>query len=174
MAGKTALTADQILAIERCVQLSKDWNSSLSIKDLWKSEPQGKKFPKPQIFRTTLALNGVAIEGVFVQGWFKKTKIPGERDRIYISLIVNEVRAVGVDDGPAMASHTNTIGEGLPYFRQKIHHPHVHRLVDGKYGYAEPLEQQGSQGLWLLFVDEANILRAPQFELPVGQLEFPI
>lgn len=174
MAGKTALTADQISAIEQCVQVSKDWNSSLSMQDLWKVEAQGNKFPKPHVFRTTLALNRVAIEGVFVRGWFKKTKIPGERDRVYISLFVNDVRAVAVDDGPSTASHTNTIGEGLPYFRQKIHHPHVHRLVDGKYGYAEPLEQQGSQGLWLLFVEEANISGAPEFKLPVGQLEFSI
>lgn len=173
MARKTTLTPDQISAVEQCVQLSKEWNSTLSMQDLWKAEAPKKNFPKPYVFRTTLAVNGVALESVFVTGWFKKSKIPGERDKVYLSLFVNEVRAIAVDDGPITTFHTNTIGTGLPFYQQKIGHPHIHWLIDGQYGYAEPLEEQDGSGLWLLFSTKANIVNVPGFSLPPGQLELP-
>lgn len=171
MARKSALTPDQVSAIEQCVQVSKEWNSSITVQDLWTADPLGKNFPKPYSFRTTLAVNGITMEGVFVTGWFKKTKIPGERDKTYLSLIVNEVRAIAVDDGPSVEGHTNVIGSGLPHYQKKIGHPHLHRLVDGKYGYAEPLPEIDTQSLWLVFSNEANIQNVPGFDLPPGQME---
>jgi hypothetical protein len=172
MARKGALTPEQISVIEQCMQMLKDWNSPLSIDEMWKTE-SAKGFPRPYSFRATLAHNSVAIEGVFVDCYFKKSKVHGERDKVSMTLCINDQRALSIDDGPP-ASHTNVIGVGLPHYMKTIGMPHMHRLVDGRDGYAEPLDEQTSQRLWVLFVSAGNILQAPPFFVPPDQLEFAI
>ncbi len=169
MTRKAVLTPEQIAAIDQCVQLLKDWNSTISIEEMWTTET-AKGFPKPYAFRATLAIQSVALEGVFVDCYFKKSNIFGERDKVSMTLCVNQQRALSIDDGPA-AAHTNVIGDGLPYFQKTIGMPHMHRLVDGQDGYAEPLDPQDNQSLWMLFTGAANILDAPAFSVPPDQLE---
>jgi hypothetical protein len=169
MTRKAALTLEQIEAIDQCVQLIKDWNSTISIEEMWATESV-RGFPKPYTFRATLAVQSVALESVFVDCYFKKSRIPGERDKVSMTLCVNQQRALSIDDGPP-ATHTNVIGEGLPHFQKTIGMPHMHRLVNGQDGYAEPLPTQDNRSLWVLFTDTANILGAPHFSVPPDQLE---
>jgi hypothetical protein len=140
--------------------------------ELWRTDAV-KGFPRPYGFRAKLAIKGEVIEGAFVDCYFKKSRFTAERDKGSMTLCINSLRAISIDDGPS-ASHTNTIGAGLPYYRHVIDHPHLHRLVDGKEGYAEPLEIMPATELWLTFVAAAKIHLAPVFSLPPGQLELSL
>lgn len=173
MTGKVQLTQEQIEAIEHCVSMVKEWNSTRRMKDLWFTEKR-RGFPRPYQFRTTVKIESEILEGAFVECYYKKSKVPGERDKVSMALCVNEKRAVAVDIGPRNATHTNTIGKGRPHYQQTIGMPHIHFLVDGDDGYAEPLEDQEENALWAVFIRESNVIKAPDFEPPTDQLEMAV
>lgn len=159
--------------IQRLINEPKVWVSGQDMQPLWNQERQ-RRFPKPFTFRVAPEINGSAIEGVFIEARYKQTIVPGNRDSLNFSLIVDTTRALGVDDnGPS--AHTNTVGIGLPYYGKVIDHPHVNLSVaDALDGYAEPLIAASPQELWTAFCNRINITGAPHFALPVGQTELPI
>jgi hypothetical protein len=114
-------------------------------------------------------------EDWFVDLYFKRARIPGVRDTLSITLVVNRTRTVAVDDnGPG--SHVNKVGAGHPYYQKSVGFPHVHvPLPQASYGYAEPLDGTTAQKLWELFLDRANISGAPRIELPAfGQMDLDV
>lgn len=171
MAQKTVPYDDVALAIAA----PKYWPSGLRFD--WKCSST-KRFPAPYSFRTGLALDGEQTkfaEDWFVELYFKRTKLPGVRDTISITLVVNKTRSVAVDDnGPG--SHVNKVGVGLPHYQQEIGFPHLHTPIpEASYGYAEPLNGTTVQALWELFLLKANISGAPRIELPeFGQLDLDV
>ncbi|KRV12938.1 hypothetical protein AN458_28405 [Pseudomonas aeruginosa] len=144
---------------------------------VWK-KPATKKLPAPYSFRTSLALDieqTTFAEDWFVELYYKKSPVPGVRDTLSITLIVNKSRVVAIDDnGPS--SHMNKVGVGLPFYQQVVDHPHLHMpIAEASYGYAEPLDSTTVQALWELFLAKANITGAPRFELPeFGQMGFDV
>ena len=127
--------------------------------------------PRGARFRERLALpDGSQPASLFVECYFKPTRIQGGADKLSLSLFFHQHRVFGVDeDGPS--GHLNTVGVNRPYFGHRIGHPQVHTVSDDCiYGYAEPLEPMSLDGFWDYFVREAGITGAPPFKLPVQQL----
>ena len=155
----------------RAIETLKVWPRNTQF--VWK-KPATKKLPAPYSFRTSLALDTEQsrfAESWFIELYYKKSILPGVRDTLSITFIVNKARIVAVDDnGPS--SHMNKVGVGLPFYQQVIGHPHLHiPVTDASYGYAKPLSSTTTQALWELFLTEANITGAPRLELPeFGQM----
>ncbi|WP_447590111.1 hypothetical protein [Aquipseudomonas campi] len=121
---------------------------------IWK-KPITKNLPAPYSFRTSLALDAGQTrfaEEWFVELYYKKSPVPGVRDTLSITLVVNKARIVAIDDnGPS--SHMNKVGAGLPFYQQVVEHPHLHiPIPESSYGYAEPLSGTTVQALWGLFL----------------------
>lgn len=140
----------------------------------WKSSST-KRFPAPYSFRTSLALDEAQTkfaEDWFVELYYKKSPVPGVRDTISITLIVNKSRVIAIDDN-GHGSHLNKVGVGLPQYQRSIDFPHLHiPIPESSYGYAEPLNSTTVQELWGLFLMKANIAGAPRIELPEsGQMD---
>ena len=159
--------------IQEVISVPKLWVAGSDMRSIWFEERQ-KRFPKPYTFRVSPEINGSSIEGVFIEARYKVTHVPGNRDSVSFSLIVDTARALGIDDnGPS--SHTNTVGVGLPLYGMVIDHPHVNFVVpDALDGYAEPLPPLSLPELWAEFCTRINISGAPVFELPKRQTELPI
>lgn len=135
---------------------------------------QGQQgYPHCHKARVTLMINGLIQEGYFVDLMHKASLLEGVPDKVSFSLIVNGARVLGLDEnGPTQ--HLNTAGQGLPFFRQIVDHPHMHvPAEDQTPGYAEPLDRVSIEELWHLFCARANIFSAPPFNYPAadGQLE---
>lgn len=60
---------------------------------IWCSTPT-RRFPAPY---TDLAVDGKATEGWFVDLYLKRSRIPGARDTLPITLIANNTRIVAID-----------------------------------------------------------------------------
>lgn len=143
----------------------------------WKSQST-RKFPAPYTFRVALALNVEQTkfaEDWFVEFYYKKSPVPGVRDTLSITLVINKARIVAIDDNGS-SSHINKVGAGLPYYQKQADHPHIHIPVpEATYGYAEPLASTTVQAMWELFLSKANITGAPRIELPdFGQMGFNV
>lgn len=145
------------------VSKPKKWAGGARI--VWRSN-SARRFPTPYSFRAGLEVDGVTVEGWFVDLYFKHSRIPGARDTLSMGLIANSTRVIAIDDnGPSI--HLNTVGVGLPYFMREVGHPHLHRPVpEASEGYAEPLDSSTIQVMWGLFLKTANISGAPPLELP--------
>ena len=115
--------------------------------------------------------DGLIPAELAVKGYFKQSTITGGRDKLYLSLIYERVRLVGLDDnGPSR--HRNSVGKGLPYYQQLANHPHVHILCeDGLQGYAEPIEVLTQKEQWAMFLSMCNISAGPDLQLPIVQLD---
>jgi len=168
---KTIPYDDAMLAIET----PKFWPRGVVFD--WKS-PSAKRFPAPYSFRTALALNEAQTtfaEDWFVDLYFKKSRVPGVRDTLSITLVVNKSRVIAVDDNGS-GSHLNKVGAGLSHYRRAIDFPHLHIPVpESSYGYAEPLSATTVQALWGLFLLKANISEAPRIALPEsGQMDLNV
>lgn len=159
--------------IQRVLAVPKVWTSTSEMRDLWVQANQ-RRFPKPFFFRIAPEIHGEAIEGIFVEARYKQSHVPGNRDSINFSLIVDGTRAMGLDDnGPS--THQNLVGTTRPWYRQIIDHPHLNfSIEEALTGYAEPVTPGPLEDLWTLFTTKANIVQAPPFMLPVGQTEFAI
>ena len=159
--------------IQELIAMPKRWTSGADMRALWNQANQ-RRFPKPFFFKVTLEIDGEALEGLFVEVRYKQTHVPGNRDSLNMSLIIDGVRALGLDEnGPSL--HTNLVGKGLPYYRHVIDHPHWNFCVpEALDGYAEPALPGSSDHLWTLFTRRANIVDAPPFLLPIGQTELPL
>lgn len=159
--------------IQNVVATPKLWTAGSDLSSLWVQERQ-RRFPKPFFFRVTPSIGGKSIEGVFIEARFKQTHVPGNRDSLNFSLVVDGVRVLGLDDnGPSR--HLNLVGVGLPYYQQQADHPHFNFSVpDALVGYAEPILLAPPEDLWTAFLTRANIVGAPTFLLPAGQTELPI
>ena len=155
----------------RAIAALKIWPTHVRFE--WKSQST-RKFPAPHSFRTALALDAEQTkfaEDWFVELYYKKSPVPGVRDRLSITFVVNKARVVAIDDnGPS--SHMNKVGIGLPFYQRQADHPHIHIPThDSSYGYAEPLGEATVQAMWELFLARANITGAPRIELPdFGQM----
>lgn len=155
----------------QAIDALKVWPSSAAL--AWK-KPATKKLPSPYSFRTSLALDieqTKFAEDWFVELYYKKSPVPGVRDTLSITFIVNKARIIAIDDnGPS--SHMNKVGVGLPFYQKVADHPHLHiPIPEASYGYAEPLSGTTVQAMWELFLTKANITNAPRFELPeFGQM----
>lgn len=111
---------------------------------------------------------------LFVSGYYKDSTIPGVPPKLSLGLFYSSNRVIGIDDGRP-SCHYNHVGQGMPYFQQKVSHPQLHKIVDDAiYGYAEPLELGTPTSFWDLFLSLANIEGAPGFTLPEGQLEMNV
>lgn len=127
----------------------------------------------PSIYkcRAAVQVGERTIEGMFVQLEYKAGKVNGAPERLYFGLFVQSSRSFAVDNG-GFTRHRNKVGRGLPFYQQTIGHPHMHiPVLEASYGYAEPVEHQPAEQLWQLFLRRANILGAPNLNLPdeIGQ-----
>jgi len=159
--------------IQNLIAAPKVWTATSDMRDLWTQANQ-RKFPKPFFFKVAPELNGMTVEGIFIEARYKQSHVPGNRDSLNFSLVIDGTRALGLDDnGPS--KHFNTVGAGLPFYRQTADHPHFNFSVsDSLTGYAEPIAEAPQEALWSAFLSRANILQAPTFMLPIGQTEFLI
>ncbi|WP_199885144.1 hypothetical protein [Pseudomonas bohemica] len=165
---KTIPYDDAVLAISAL----KLWPKGLVFD--WKTSST-KRFPAPFSFRSPLALNDEQTkfaEDWFVELYFKKNLVPGVRDTLSITFVVNKARVVSIDDN-GQGAHLNKIGAGLPFYQLAVDFPHLHiPIPESSYGYAEPLNSTTVQALWELFLLKANITGAPRIELPeAGQMD---
>jgi hypothetical protein len=156
-----------VSAVRNLIAIPKQWVAGHEIAWL---DAGGK--PKGYKFRAFLETgSGYQPAGVFVDGYYKPTRMPNVRDKLSLSLMFNGARVLGVDDGgPTM--HRNDIGIGRPHFMQRVGHPQLHTVSDdGLVGYAEPLNVMPSEALWTVFLNSANIIGAPPLTLPTVQLD---
>ena len=112
----------------------------------------------------------VQVEGLFVDVYYKDSTVPGCPPKLSVVLMFGGQRVLAIDDnGPSR--HYNHVGDGLPFFKQVVDHPHRHIIVpDAFQGYAEPLPQMGTISLWECFMGEARIKQFPRFRFPPGQM----
>lgn len=129
-----------------------------------------KRFPGAYSARIPLQIGLEIKEGLFVSLYYKQSLHLGVPDKISMTLLVDNARVLSIDHN-GVSDHLNTVGHGLPYFKQPIPHPHLHVPVqEASSGYAEPLSDMGLPEMWKLFLSRANIIGAPDFELPRGQM----
>lgn len=166
MADKPLL--DYAYAMQAIAQ-SKQWSSHQPMGDLWKPVGGGRV---PTLFEVNVALEA---DGVVRKGW--RVKVSYQRsprgfhpDNFSASLLIDNARILAFDSGKP-SRHRNKVGIGEPFYQQRIDHPHWHRPVpDASEGYAEPLDPCLTQAeLWRLFLERANIERAPDFQMPPGE-----
>ena len=131
--------------------------------------PPGYKLRAPLAFALA---PGIQVEGLFLDAYFKDSMVPGVPPKLSLCLVYRAQRVLGLDDnGPS--THYNCVGVGMPYYHQRIDHPHLHFTVADAYnGYAEPLPSADVQDHWTDFMARANILEFPAFAPPQGQMGF--
>lgn len=169
-----AVDPQRLAAIEDMVRKPKIWTGTSPMPLLW-AQGNKKRLPKPWSFRIALEVDGATAEGVFVEVWYKPSKLMGVRPTLQFALLAHSIRATAIDDNGPASVHLNKVGVALPYYQKTVEVPHVHFCVpDALSGYAEPLGQMQQEDLWTMFVTRANISGAPLFELPPGQLEIDI
>lgn len=153
----------------------------ISLPKIWAGPPKIEwitNSPKCQLpgysFRVSLEILGEIREGCFVNVTFKRSLISGIPDSVSFTLLFDNARILGIDDnGPSR--HINIAGKGMPYYMQRIDHPHIHFPVpESSSKYAEPLEPQDISSLWNLFLEHANISGAPGFNQPTEQMGLPL
>lgn len=168
MTSRTTGTPDTstVAEIRQTIALPKAWVS----RDEMSWVDAGGR-PRGFRLRERLALpDGSQPASLFVDCYFKPSRVHGASDKLSLSLIVRHYRVLGVDaNGPSR--HFNYVGAGRPYYLACIDHPQVHTISDdGISGYAEPIEPMTFAGYWDYFVQGANIIGAPSFRLPPQQL----
>lgn len=126
------------------------------------------KFPRAYKFRGGLLVGGVQPEGLFIELFSKASPISGVPDTVNMGLFVQNCLVLALhENGPGR--HQNKVGVGRPRFRQAIDHPHLHMPVrEASYGYCEPVERRQINDLWHYFLAQANIIGAPNLDLPGG------
>lgn len=125
-----------------------------------------QRWPSTYKYRAALQVGDRTVEGMFVQLEYKGGKIDGAPERLYFGLFVRSCRSFAVDEG-GFTRHRNKVGKGLPFYQETIGHPHMHiPVLEASYGYAEPIDRQPAEQLWQLFLKRANILGAPNMNLP--------
>lgn len=136
--------------------------------------PTGKKLPGMK-FRNSIELPlGVQLAGLFVEGYFKQSRVPSAPDKLYFNLFFRNQRIHALhDNGPTR--HLNEVGMKELYYMQRVDHPHRHRICDDAMeGYAEPFERMEASKMWTTFLAECRILHAPDLSLPAIQLSLPL
>lgn len=118
-------------------------------------------------FQAALSLsNGLQPASLFAAGYFKRSKIAGGTDKLYLNLFYSHERIHGLHDN-APARHRNDVGVLEPLYGQRVSHPHRHRICDDAVeGYAEPIQRVSHDVLWTSFLSECNILGAPPWASP--------
>lgn len=162
MAQQSQIPYDEAMA---GLEAEKAWPEGLPID--WIALSQ-KKFPSGYSFRASLSLNGRYPEGLFVDLYYKPSVFAQGKgpDKIYMQLLVNSAVVFAIHEN-GLSRHLNRVGQGMPFYRQAVGHPHVHLPVrEASYGYSEPLERASLGSLWASFIDRANIIGAPDLELP--------
>lgn len=160
--------------VAQCIAAPKAWAASQDMRSLWR-QLSFKRFPAPWFFRVSPEIAGVAVEGVHLDVYLKRSSILGNRPKISFSLMVNTVRAIGYDDNGPAGEHRNLFIDGLPHSGRAIGFPHVNMAVaQALEGYAEPLDVMPAEDLWLHFLARANILGAPSFMFPAEQMGFEL
>lgn len=160
--GKNQKKVDYARAAE-FIQKDKRWDGPATFAKGWVGS---SSTPSTFKIRAPLEVEGISIEGCFVEVSYKRSPSGLAKDAFSASFFVDNARIVGVDDGKP-STHTNRVGEGLKHFGQTIPHPHLHIPIESaSYGYAIPLDPMSTIELWQLFLKEAGIRLAPDFTMP--------
>lgn len=123
-------------------------------------------WPNTYKHRSILRVGDRLEEGLFVQLEYKEGTIGEVPERLYFGLHVGGARSLAIDED-GVTGHTNTVGLGRPFYKQRVGHPHVHLPVqEASYGYAEPIMRAPVEELWQQFLQRANIMGAPKLNLP--------
>jgi len=159
------LDPERIAAARAVISVPKTWVSGDEM--VWVNNAG-----KPPGFKLRGALETVERyqpAGLFVDIYYKASRIPGVRDKISFTLMLNGARILGLDDN-GVSHHRNDFGVGRPLYGQEVGFPHLHTVSDDAiYGYAEPLEAAPPAELWSEFLRRATILYAPPLRLPTVQ-----
>ncbi|WP_165676944.1 hypothetical protein [Metapseudomonas otitidis] len=159
--GKASLIAYD-LAVQG-ILLEKSWTSGPFID--W-VQVSVHHWPNSFKHRSILRVGDRMEEGLFVQLEYKAGTIQDLPDRLYFSLFVESSRVFAIDED-GVTGHTNKVGKGLPFYQQRVGHPHMHVPVEeASYGYAKPLARAPAEELWQQFLSDANIVGAPPLNLP--------
>lgn len=160
--GKSQKKVSYARAIE-IIQKTKYWSGPESFAKGWQGS---KSIPSTFKIRAPLQIEGIVMEGCFVEVIYKRSPSGLAKDTFSASFFIDNARTVAIDDGKP-SNHTNRIGEGHEYFGKVINHPHLHVPVEsGSNGYAIPLEEMSTSELWQRFLKEAGISSAPDFTMP--------
>jgi hypothetical protein len=160
--GKSQKKVSYALATQ-FIQKDKRWVGPATFAKGWVGS---NSTPSTFKMRATLEVEGLTIEGCFVEVSYKRSPSGLAKDTFSASFFIDNARIVGVDDGKP-STHTNKVGQGLEFFEQTIPHPHLHIPIEpASYGYAIPLEPMSISDLWQLFLEEAGIRLAPDFTMP--------
>lgn len=146
----------------------KTWASPKTFALGW-GRPFSGKIPAQFSLQAVILFDGELMGGCKVSASFKRSPNGFSRDSLSFSLIVDNVRVVGIDDKPhGKGGHPNRVGKGMSYYGKVIDHPHIHFPIEGAcYGYAEPLDSSMTHNqFWELFLEKCNISGAPPFERP--------
>ncbi len=147
----------------RGIELEKHWTAGPVIEWVQSSLHH---WPHTYKHRSILQVGDRMEEGLFVQLEYKGGTVGDIPERLYFGLHVGGARTLAIDED-GVTGHTNTVGLGRPFYKQRIGHPHIHLPVqEASYGYAEPLERQPVDVLWNQFLQRANIVGAPPLNLP--------
>ncbi len=113
--------------------------------------------------------NGSILEGVGIRAMWRESPIEGVQPKYNFAMHMGNHRVLAFDFD-WRGEHKNKVGRGLPYYNQKVRGPHKHLWAEGKYGYAEPLDEliisRDISGHWQHFCDEANIIKNNEFSSP--------
>lgn len=163
MADKPLL--DYAYAIQAISQ-SKSWAANKPMGKLWRPVSGGRV---PTLFEIYVALE---ISGAVRKGWWVKVSYQRSPrgfhpDNFSASLLIDNARVLAFDSGKP-TGHRNRVGIGEPYYLKRVDHPHWHRPVhEASEGYVEPLDPLLTHAaLWQMFLERANIERAPNFQKP--------
>ncbi|MDR9468601.1 hypothetical protein [Marinospirillum sp.] len=141
----------------------KAWAAGTQINWAQKSD---RYFPKSYSSKNPLMIDGLLPEGLVLELYFKPSILTGVQDTFSASLLFQGVRILGLDAGQP-AHHLNLVGENEEMYLREVNPPHLHRCVpDAMTGYAEPLPDASIEDLWEDFLLHANIMDAPELNLP--------
>lgn len=100
-------------------------------------------------------------EGLMIVCQWKRKDGPRPENWTF-GLLYGSSRIYALDVQP-LTHHTNKVGMGRPFFRQRIRGNHEHTWSEDGYGYAEPFPQPSVDGpaAWREFLARAGIAEAP-------------
>ena len=161
-------SSDEYAAALEAIRAPKLWVSSRAMS--WVSN--GSRLPGYKL-RAPLAFSSaprLQLEGLFLDAYYKDSTIPGVPAKLSVVLAHRNSRILALDtNGPS--NHYNKVGIGLPFYHQRVDHPHLHLVVQDAFeGYAEPLVALSNEDHWNDFMQRANISGHPGFQAPTGQL----
>ncbi|WP_114418817.1 hypothetical protein [Marinospirillum perlucidum] len=152
-------------AAEALIYEAKTWDEA--VPELAWKKLSTKGFPEAYYSYNRLHPEDEHSHELAVECYYKPSILQGLPAALSLSLTYNHQRLLGVDSGMA-GSHLNK-SLHLPEDERLVGHPHLHRPAPGMLkDFAEALPASELADLWEDFLLLANLLEAPELDLPAA------